>query len=128
MRWSNHHYLKQSKLLTAVKKLEVLSELEFDIEHNECEQSLLASVENAEKVAAGEHGDRVKFAAAAKQQENRWRLFLAVLDAWSHEHDDHLHLRPSGGYAPPHAAAARMCERLATRGASIHRVSRVASC
>ena len=72
--------LGKTKLLTAVKKLELLSELEFEHEHDACEQSLLASVQNAEKVAAGELGDRVKFAAAAKQQERRWRLFLAVLD------------------------------------------------
>ena len=63
--------LAKTKLLTAVKKLEVLSELEFEHEHDECEQALLASVENAEKMAAGERGDRVKFAAAAKLVKQR---------------------------------------------------------
>ena len=63
--------LAKTKLLTAVKKLEVLSELEFEHEHGGCEQALLASVENAEKMAAGERGDRVKvtvFRSAPPQQ------------------------------------------------------------
>ena len=52
--------LGRTKVLSAVQKLELLNGLQFDAEHDACEHDVAASIANAEKVASGEAGDRVK--------------------------------------------------------------------
>ena len=69
----------RTTVLTAVQKLELLNGLEFEAEHDACEEEVAASIANAEKVAAGERGDRVKSTAAVRQQAARWRLFVAMM-------------------------------------------------
>ena len=71
--------LGRATVLSAVQKLQLLKGLEFDAEHDAFEHDVAATIANAEKVAAGERGDRVKFAAAVRQQATWWRLFLATM-------------------------------------------------
>lgn len=72
--------LGQTNVLSAVQKVELLTELAFKAEAEACEQDVAASIANAEEVAAGNLGDRVKYAAAVRQQAARWRLFAAMMN------------------------------------------------